>query len=503
MTVDETEHDASTVRTIFIGIMIGMALAAISQTLVTTTLPTMVGELGGLDHLSWVVSAYLLTSTVVVPFAGKLADLFGTTRLFQVAIVMFAAGSLLAGLSTSMAMLIAGRSIQGLGGGAIMTLAFTLVGHIVPMRERGRYQGYVASMFAVTSVIGPLLGGFFVDHLSWRWAFYSNVALAGVVLAIIRRNLPPDEKRAARGADLRGGALLVVTLISMMLVAVWGGQKLAWTSPAVVVLIAVALGGFVLFVRCERAASEPIVPIEMFGQRAVRTATTIGFMSGIAMFGVTVYAPTFLQVSLGVSATRSGMTLVPLMGCILVASTVGGRVMSRTARFKSLAVIGSGLLVVGTGSLATMTTRTATFVPSLYVGIVGLGLGLIMPVTLVAVQNAVTSERLGAATSVSQTTRKIGSTLGVAAFGGVFNTRVAAGLDEASADLPPGTAVDSLLDSPAAIARLPDVVATIVRDSVAEAAVLVFAVACAIAVLGFLVSLRLPNDELVDDDPNP
>ena len=241
-------------RSAFTGIMIGMALAAISQTLVSTALPTIVGDLGGYDQLSWVVSAYLLTSAVVVPFAGALADRYGTSRLFQLAIVVFAAGSALAAVSTSMGLLIAARSIQGLGGGAIMTLAFTLVGHIVAPRERGRYQGYIASLFAVTSVLGPLVGGFFVDHLTWRLAFVTNVVLSGVALVVFRRRRLVDVTGPGGRLDLPGSALLVVALVSTMLVLMWGGQRHAWTSGVIIALVLIAIGSFVLFVACERRA---------------------------------------------------------------------------------------------------------------------------------------------------------------------------------------------------------------------------------------------------------
>jgi EmrB/QacA subfamily drug resistance transporter len=499
MSVDEVaEPRAHDVRTVFAGILIGLSLAAISQTLVTTALPTMVGDLGGFDQLSWVVSAYLLTSTVVVPFAGKLADLFGTTRLFQLAIAVFAAGSLLAALSTSMISLILARGVQGIGGGAIMTLAFTLVARIVPARERGRYQGYIASLFAITSVMGPLVGGFFVDHLTWRWAFYSNVALSALALVIVRRRLPPDTRTSGGSVDHSGAALLVVTLVSTMLVAMWGGQQFAWSSPVIAGLVIVAVLGLVGFLRCEHVAADPIVPIEQFHRRVVRVATALGFLSGVAMFGVMVYAPTFLQVSLGMSATRSGLLLIPLMGCILLGSTAGGRIMSRTARFKAVAVIGSTLLAMGSGLLAMMGADTPAALPSLFVGVVGLGIGLLMPVTVVAVQNAVRNDQLGAATSTTQFARKIGATLGVAALGGLFNARIDARLADSAAVLPTGSTSASLLERPSTIGQLPEAVASAIRDAVADATTLVFAVAFVAAVVGLVVSFRLPDERLDD-----
>ena len=484
-------------RSAFTGIMIGMALAAISQTLVSTALPTIVGDLGGYDQLSWVVSAYLLTSAVVVPFAGALADRYGTSRLFQLAIVVFAAGSALAAVSTSMGLLIAARSIQGLGGGAIMTLAFTLVGHIVAPRERGRYQGYIASLFAVTSVLGPLVGGFFVDHLTWRLAFVTNVVLSGVALVVFRRRRLVDVTGPGGRLDLPGSALLVVALVSTMLVLMWGGQRHAWTSGVIIALVLIAIGSFVLFVAWERRATDPIVPLDLFSRPVVRVCALLSFLSGMAMFGVIVYAPTFLQIALGVAPTRSGLLLVPLMGCILVGSTAGGRVMSRTGRYRRLAIIGSAALLVGAGLLVTMSTTTPPWRPAVYVGVAGLGIGLVMPVTMVAVQNAVDRTRLGAATAVTQFTRKIGSTLGVALLGGLFNVRVADALEAAGA-LPAGTDADSLLQSPAQIAQLPTEVGDAVRQAVAEGATVTFLAAFVVAAIGLVVSFGLPNEELSD-----
>jgi EmrB/QacA subfamily drug resistance transporter len=486
-------HDT---RTVFGGILIGLSLAAVSQTLVTTALPTIVGELGGYDSLSWVVSAYLLTSAVVVPFAGKLADLFGATRLFQLAIVTFACGSLLAGLSGTMVLLVLARGVQGVGGGAIMTLAYTLIARIVPSRERGRYTGYVAAVFAITSVTGPLVGGFLVDHLSWRWAFYLNVALSVVALGVIRRSLPSDSSRTIAPLDYTGAVLLVAALVSTMLVTMWGGQTYAWASPTIIGLGVAALVGLGLFGWRERVAPDPIVPFDLFTQRVVRVSTLLAFLSGVAMFGVIVYAPTFLQVAAGASATRSGLLLIPLMGGTLVGSTIGGRAMSRTARFKAIAVIGSVLFAVGTGLLATLDRSSPEIFSSLFVGLFGIGLGLTMPVTVVAVQNAVVPRQLGAATSATQFSRKIGATLGVAALGGVFNARVLGVLDDAVAQLPEGTTSESLLETPAEIDRLPQAAATAVRDAVADGATLVFTVAFVAAVLALVVALRLPNDHL-------
>ncbi|MGE0139663.1 MAG: MDR family MFS transporter [Ilumatobacteraceae bacterium] len=493
------DFDPVAVRPVVVGVLVGISLAAVSQTFVTTALPTIVGELGGYDQLSWVVSSYLLTSAIVVPFAGKLSDRFGASRVFRASIAVFAIGSLLAGVSTSMVMLIIARGVQGVGGGALMTVAFTLIARLVPPRERGRYQSRVASLFAVTSVTGPLIGGFFVDHLSWRWAFFVVTAMCGLALGVVRR-LPSDERAPGGAADVLGASGVVVVLVSLMLVALWGGQVAAWSSPLIVVLLTVSAIGIVLFVVWERRVADPIVPVRLMRRRAVWIAVTLGFLSGVSMFGVIAFAPTFLQVSLGASATASGLLLVPLMGCILIGSTTGGRVMSNTGRYRRVAIGGSVLLTVGAGLLTTMSADTPLGVPSLYVGVVGLGIGLLMPVTLVAVQNEVPADQLGAATSLTQFTRKIGSTLGVAVLGGLFVSRLTRALDASSADLPAGVSTDSLLETPAAIDDLPNEIAQIVRGAVADGATVTFVFAFIFAACGVVLALMLPDTELADDE---
>ena len=492
--------DPVTVRPAFIGVLVGLALAAASQTIVSTALPSIVGELGGYGSLSWVVSAYLLSSAVVMPFAGKLSDLHGAARVFRISIAVFAIGSLLAGASTSMAMLIVARVVQGLGGGSIMTVAFTVIARLVPARERGRYQSKVASVFAVTSVAGPLVGGFFVDQLSWRWAFFTITALCGVALAVVR-NLPADGRRSDKGVDFVGAVLIVVIVVCLMLVAAWGGRQYAWDSAVIAALLFTVVVGSVGFTFWELRAPEPIVPVRLLRRRSVWTATVLGFFSGIAMFGVIVYAPTYLQLTLGATATQSGLLLVPLMACVLVASTVGGRVMSATGRYRHVAIAGSVLLAGGAGLLTTVGVDTPLALPSIYVGIVGLGIGATMPVTVVAAQNGVGVEHLGSVTSITQFTRKIGSTLGVAVLGAVFTAHVAGALDDAAAALPPGADPDSLLEAPAAINALPADLAAIVRSAVADGVTAAFMLAFIVALASVAVSLLLPDDELDDVEP--
>ncbi len=484
-------------RMVFAGILVALSVTAISQTFVTTALPTMVGDLGGFDGLSWIVGGYLLASTIVVPFAGKLADLYGTNRLFQLSIVVFAIGSVIAGRATSAEMLVAARVLQGLGGGAILTLSFTLVAVLVVPRERGRYQGYIASLFTAANVAGPLVGGFFVDHLSWRWIFYTTGAVCVVALLFVRRNLPRDVRSTDAPFDLAGSCLLVIALVGVMLIATWGGQQLAWTSSALIGLSVVTVAAIAVFVVVERRALEPVMPLDLFSRRSVRIASVLGFLTGVAMTTVLTYAPTFVQLALDVSAAASGLVLMPLMVCVMLASTLGGRMMSKTARYRPTAIVGALLLAVGTGLMCLMTAGTPLFIPSICVALVGLGIGLTTPAHMVAVQNAVRDDRLGAATSTTQFTRKIGSTVGVAVAGGLFTATTASRLRDAGA-LAGDEPIGSLLETPSRIDGLPDQLEATVRDAVASGAIAVFTLTFVAAAVAFLLSFRLPDERLAD-----
>jgi EmrB/QacA subfamily drug resistance transporter len=490
-------------RMVFAGILVALSVTAISQTFVTTALPTMVGDLGGFDGLSWIVGGYLLASTIVVPFAGKLADLYGTNRLFQISIVTFAIGSVIAGRATSAEMLVAARVLQGLGGGAILTLSFTLVALLVVPRERGRYQGYIASLFTAANVAGPLVGGFFVDHLSWRWIFYTTGLVCLAALLFVRRNLPPDVKSTDSPFDLAGSCLLVVALVGVMLIATWGGQQMEWTSPALLGLAALTLATIIAFVIVERRADEPVMPVDLFSRRSVRVATILGFLTGVAMTTVLTYGPTFVQLALDVGAAASGLVLMPLMLCVMLASALGGRIMSKTARYRPTTIAGALLLAVGTGLMCLITAGTPLFVPSICVALVGLGIGLTTPAHMVAVQNAVGDDRLGAATSTTQFTRKIGSTIGVAVAGGLFTATTASRLRDAGA-LGADEPISTLLDTPSRIDALPDQLEATVREAVASGAIAVFVLTFFAAALAFVLSFRLPDERLADastDDP--
>src|SRR5438270_7834934 len=335
------------IQIVFLGLMAGMLLASLDQTIVATALPTIVGDLGGLRQLSWVVTAYILLSTISVPLYGKISDLYGRKRIFQTAIVIFLIGSALSGLSQNMAQLIGFRALQGAGAGGLMATAQAIIGDIVSPRERGRYQGYIGAVFAFASIVGPLLGGFFVDNLSWRWVFYVNLPLGALALAVTGAVLKLPHRRTEHRIDYLGAALLTAAASSSLLGITWGGSQYAWSSSVIVGLLAAAAVLFTVFVWVESRTDEPIVPLRLFENDVFRIGAATTFILGFAMFGAIVYLPLFLQVVRGQTATNSGLVLVPMMLAVVLASIGGGRWISRTGRYRAFPAVGCALLTVG------------------------------------------------------------------------------------------------------------------------------------------------------------
>ena len=382
---------------VFSGLMLGMLLAALDQTIVATALPTIVGDLGGLNHLSWVVTAYLLASTASTPLYGKISDLYGRKIMFQAAIVLFLVGSVLSGAAQNMGQLIGFRAIQGLGAGGLMAMAMAIIGDIVSPRERGRYQGYTGAVFAVSSVAGPLAGGFFVDHLSWRWVFYINVPIGLLALVVTSSVLRlPFVKRPHR-IDYLGSALLVGAVTCLLLVAVWGGSEYAWGSPTIVGLAVAGAVLIGLFVVQERRAAEPVLPLRLFANSVFTVGSVASFLVGASMFAAIIFVPLYLQIVNGASPTESGLQLIPLMLGLIVGSVGSGRLITKFGRYKMFPVAGTATMSLGLYLLSRWDADTSRLIQVVYMAVLGLGVGLVMQVLVLAVQNAVDHRDLGIA----------------------------------------------------------------------------------------------------------
>ncbi|MGC5035358.1 DHA2 family efflux MFS transporter permease subunit [Streptomyces sp. DT190] len=479
-------------------LLLGMLLAALDQTIVSTALPTIVSDLGGLDHLSWVVTAYLLAATAATPLWGKLGDQYGRKRLFQTAVVIFLVGSALCGAAQDMAQLIAFRAVQGLGGGGLIVLSMAIVGDLVPPRERGRYQGLFGAVFGATSVLGPLLGGLFTQHLSWRWVFYVNLPVGIVALAVIAAVLRIPRKDQRHVIDYLGTFLIAAVATCLVLVASLGGTTWDWGSAQIVGLAVLGVVLAVAFVAVERQAAEPVLPLRLFRVRTFTLSAVISFVVGFAMFGAMTYLPTFLQVVQGVSPTMSGVHMLPMVLGLLLASTASGQIVSRTGRWKVFPIAGTGITTLGLLLLHQLDAGSSTAELSGFFFVFGLGLGLVMQVLVLIVQNAVPYADLGVATSGATFFRSIGASFGVAVFGTVFTGRLGDQLTDAfrGAPLPPGASVDALEADPRGIAALPPDLRPPALEAYATAITDVFLYAAPVALAGFVLAWFLREDRL-------
>ena len=480
-------------RLVILSVGLLLLLAALDQSIVSTALPTIVADLGGLDHLSWVVTAYILTSTIVAPLYGKLGDLYGRRNTIFVSVAIFIAGSVLCGVATSMTFLIIARGIQGLGGGGLFVLALSVVGDAVPPRERGKIQGVFAAVFSTSSVLGPLAGGWLSQNANWHWIFFINIPLGLIALVGFAASFKPLSVRTSHQIDWWGAIALTVGLGALTLFTSLGGRSFAWTSPSALALVAITVVGLASFIVIERRAAEPILPLNLFKMNVFWVTSILGFIVGAALFGAITFLPLYLQIAKGATPTGSGLQLIPLTLGIVSASTLAGQYMGRTGRYRILPIIGTSLLAVGMLALTQLSLDTGNVPFSIALVLVGLGMGCIFPVVTTAVQNAVPRETLGTATAAGILLRQCGGALGVAAFGALFSARLMGSLGEAGAALHGGADL-----GPQTMAKLSPEMQATVASAVLNAVHPIYWIAAVMAVIGLCFAFVLEEVPLVN-----
>lgn len=481
---------------IFATVVLGMLMAALDQTIVSTALPTIVADLGGAGHMAWVVTAYLLAEAVATALAGKLGDLFGRKLIFQLSAVVFIAGSMLAGLANGMLLLIVARGIQGVGAGGLMVTSMALIADTIPLRERGKYQGALGAVFGVTTVIGPTLGGLFTDHASWRWCFYVNVPVAILMIVMAARTIPRVRAIARPIIDYAGIGLVALGVSSLILGLEWGGTEYPWGSWQIIGLFGAAVVLLTAFVAVELRAAEPMLPMRLFRGNVFTVCSVLSFIVGFAMLGSMTYLPAYLQYVDGVSATMSGVRTLPLVVGLFLTSILSGQVVGRTGRYRYFPIAGTAVMAIGLYLMSTMGRHTSVWLESLYMLILGLGIGLAMQVLTIVVQNTVPYADLGTATSGVTFFRTLGSAFGTAVFGTLYSNKLESELGAALAQVrvvPPEVAAN-----PQALRELPPETAAPIIDAYAATIDHVFRWVVPVAIVGFLVAWLLKEVPLRD-----
>ena len=502
--VEEQVRTPREIRLVMIGLVVTMLLAMLDNLIVGTAMPTIVGDLGGGEHLSWVVTSYTLATAASTPIWGKLGDLYGRKGTFLTSIVIFLVGSALSGLSQNMNELIGFRALQGLGAGGLMVGVMSIMGALIPPRERGKYQGMFAAVMALATIGGPLLGGFITDHFSWHWIFYINLPLGVVALAVVVVTLHLPKVRSTARIDYVGAALLTVGIVSLTLITTWGGQQYEWGSKQILGLGALAAASLIAFCYVEQRVEEPMLPLTLFKNRNFSMVSVIGFIVGFVMFGSTVFLPLYQQTVQGASATNSGLLLMPMMLGMLVVSLVVGGAVTKTGKYRIFPIIGTVVMAAGTLLLSTMGTDTSTLTSAVFMVVLGAGMGFLMQITMLVAQNSVELKDMGVASSTATLFRTIGGSFGVALFGALFNKQVTSTMqarlgDQAGA----GAGANPGQMTPAALRTLPAPVQDAYHHAVANGMHTVFLWAAAVSVIAIAAAVFLREVPLRGAGPSP
>ncbi|MFD8257608.1 MDR family MFS transporter [Streptomyces griseoluteus] len=511
---EQSEKKPKSVRVVLLALMIAMMLAMLDNMIVGTAMPTIVGDLGGLEHLSWVVTGYTLATAASTPVWGKIGDMYGRKGAFLGSIVIFLIGSALSGMAQGMGELIAFRAVQGLGAGGLMVGVMAIIGDLIPPRERGKYQGMMAGVMALAMIGGPLVGGTITDNWGWRWTFYINLPLGAVALALVSAVLHLPKKRAKAGIDYLGVVLLTVGITAIVLVTTWGGTEYAWTSARIMELIALGVVSLVGFVFWQTKAAEPVLPLHIFKSLNFTLMSLIGFVTGFVMFGATLFLPLYQQAVQGASATNSGLLLLPMLGAMLVTSMVAGRVTTNSGRYKVFPIAGGVLMIIGLYLMSTMDTDTTRLTSGIYMAVVGAGMGCLMQVTMLVAQNSVEMKDMGVASSSATLFRTLGSSFGVAVMGALFNNRVQDVMTERAGALGKGITEKSAQLDAASLAKLPAAAREAYQHAVSAGTHSAFLLGSAIAVVVLVAAVfvkevplrggpQRPSTEPTDAIPAP